>query len=861
MKESRLDRMERLFRAALLHPPDEQEGFLEAACTDDPALREEVISLLRADREADRNEFLDNPISNLSGLASLPEEEKHRSGESSDSLVGTDVGPYRILRFLGHGGMGDVFLAVREEPFRHHVALKIIRRGMDSREVTRRFEMERQILASLSHTNIARLYDGGVTDDGLPYFAMEYVDGTPVTSWCDSRRMPLNDRLRLFQQICRAVHHAHQNLIIHRDLKPSNILVTGDGVPKLLDFGIAKLLNPNLGPAEAPVTRTEIRAMTPEYASPEQVRGESLTTASDIYSLGMILYELLSGHRPYRFVRRTPEEILSIICETEPERPSAVVMKPGMARQPEGEPREIGPEQISAERALSPDKLSKHLRGDLDNIVLMSLRKEPERRYASAQQLANDIEKHLAGEPVIAVRDSRGYRIGKYIRRNKVQTVSAAIILLLLIAASAVTMYQANQVAQQRDLAQLEAARSASVSAFLTSLFRAADPTYARTDSLTLQELLANGAERIESELAGQPEIQATLYDVIATAYVNLGRYAQAESLFERSLAIYRSFASDTIDLSTGLYNLGYTREMQARYSDAEQLFREALELREARVGKIDPSYLTLLYHLGTVTHLQGTSVEANRIFDAWQEIFDQLPSQSAPDPELTSATIGMANVAMARNQFTTAIRYATVALEASRILYGEDHPSYVRTLMLQASIHTALGESTKTEIAIRKVLATLQRLYPNGHQDFGTAYGLLAEAMEAKERYDDAERYFQLAVEQQARNVGPDHHSTYLAEAELARFYFHRGRFAESVHHYTRTVDGYATLYGDENLMTIVLRASLAKAMIRTGRISEVRSMLERDYAVLLRDHDPDFRPAQNIRATLDSLDIPAKR
>lgn len=851
MEESRLDRLERLFQAALMHAPEERSGFLDAACPDDPVLRDEVLSLVQADARAEEKAFLETPITDVSGLDRYLEKPEH---DISGQMIGKEIGPYRILRFLGHGGMGDVFLAAREEPFRHDVALKIIRRGMDTREVTRRFEMERQILASLSHTNIARLHDGGVTDDGLPWFAMEYVDGTPVTSWCDNRQMSLEDRLVLFRDICRAVHHAHQNLIIHRDLKPSNILVTGDGVPKLLDFGIAKLLNPDPGSVDTPETRTELRAMTPEYASPEQVRGDSLTTATDIYSLGIILYELLSGHRPYRFQRRTPEEIYSVVSEEEPVRPSIVSGRPGELGVREGADRQTSPAEVAAKRGLSSERLTRRLRGDLDNIVLMALRKEPERRYSSAEQLANDISKYLAGEPVIAHRDSRGYRIRKYIRRHRIQTISAAIILLLIIVAGLVTAYQASQVAQQRDVARIQAARAESVTEFLASLFRAADPAAAAGDTLTVRELLQNGAERVESELTDQPEVQATLYNVIGRAYLNLGQYDQAESLFTRGLALHREIGAGDRDLAEAVYNLGYAKEMRGRYSEAETLYSEALALQGNNGNPVDPSYLVSLFHLGSVIHISGRSEEANRRFDEWQKIYDQLEERHSP--ELIDVTFGMATVCFARREYDRAEQYIREVLDADIATYGERYPRVASALNLLASVQVSAGRNEESEKTVRRSLALLADLYPDGHPDRAYAHGILAEILEQMERYGEAEQEYLRFVRMQEGAQGPDHHNTALSRAELGRFYMNRQQYARAEQHYREAVSGYATALGEDNLMTIILRKALADVLIAAGKTTEARQFLEHDLETLVREHGPDNRTAKSIREVLEKLD-----
>ncbi len=374
------------------------------------------------------------------------------------------IGAYRIVRELGRGGMGSVLLGVRDdEQFKRHVAIKVIKRGMDSEDLLRRFELERQVLATLNHPNIARMYEGGITEDGRSYFVMEHIDGQPLDQFADSHRLTINERLTLFRSICLAVHYAHQSLIVHRDLKPGNILVTPDGVPKLLDFGIAKLLKPEWSPVQAAPTAAEARLMTPEYASPEQVRGESVTTATDVYSLGVILYELLTGHRPYHLAERSPGEVERVISEVAPTKPSMVVTREGgtFSASPTTKHAKSPSEAAAAvadSRGVDSTRLRRRLSGDIDNIVLMALRKEPQRRYQSAERLAEDIQRHLDGLPVRAHPATLGYRTSKFVRRNKAGVAAGALVAIAVVAGVAGIVWQAGVAAMERDRARASAA-------------------------------------------------------------------------------------------------------------------------------------------------------------------------------------------------------------------------------------------------------------------------------------------------------------------------------------------------------------------------------------------------------------------
>ena len=382
MNSERWQQVREILDGAIALPGSERTAYLEAACLPDASLRSEVESLLRS-HEAAGSVFLKNPAIDLKNAAAEIASTRNR--------VGRKIGVYEIAEEIGRGGMGEVYRALRADgQYDKQVAIKLVRVGLDTPMLLERFRHERQILASLDHPNIARLHDGGTTEDGIPYLVMELIEGEPVDTYCDAHKLSITHRLQLFRQVCSAVQYAHQRLVIHRDLKPSNVLVTAGGVPKLLDFGIAKLLDP-----AAVVETTLERPMTPEYASPEQIRGDPITTASDVYSLGIVLYQLLAGRSPYGDTR-SPHELARAVCETDPGKPSSVVLKPRPVRRGE-ENQPATPEQISSSREGSPAKLHRRLAGDLDNIVLKALRKEPHRRYASVEQFAEDIRRHLEG--------------------------------------------------------------------------------------------------------------------------------------------------------------------------------------------------------------------------------------------------------------------------------------------------------------------------------------------------------------------------------------------------------------------------------------------------------------------------------
>jgi eukaryotic-like serine/threonine-protein kinase len=386
------EQVKKIFAGALDSP--DREAYLDATCSGNPTLRRYADQLLRAH----------SLEPGLLERRFIPDEDPEHP--PADALIGRRVGAYVIARKIGQGGMGAVYLAERDDDFTQQVALKLIRPGLQSAELVSRFRTERQILANLQHAGIARLLDGGVTDDGHPYLVMEYVDGVPITTFCDENRLPISERLRLFGEVCAAVQFAHRNLVVHRDLKPSNILVTGSGDVKLLDFGIAKLLDPSSGDRSIAWTRAEMRLLTPEYAAPEQVRGETITTATDVYSLGVLLYELLTGRRPFRLSEQVAAEVERLICEETPVPPSTAVAAFETVVHPGGRSELLTLDRVSEARCTHPVRLRRVLRGDLDNVVMMALRKESERRYASAERFAEDIERYLSGRPIIARKDT-----------------------------------------------------------------------------------------------------------------------------------------------------------------------------------------------------------------------------------------------------------------------------------------------------------------------------------------------------------------------------------------------------------------------------------------------------------------------
>ncbi|MDX1420057.1 MAG: serine/threonine-protein kinase, partial [Rubricoccaceae bacterium] len=639
------ERVQTLFEQALEHDPDVRTAFLRRACGDDPALYEEVAALLAADEDT-------HPL--LDGLAldalDVSESELLGSAHRTDDTIG----PWRLGERIGRGGMGEVYLAERVEGgFAQTAALKLIKRGMDSEAVVRRFEAERQILARLEHPGIARLVGGGMADDGRPFFAMEYVEGEPITAYCDAHRLSVDARLRLFATVCEAVRYAHRNLVVHRDLKPSNILVSEDaeGRPqvKLLDFGIARLLATD---DDALLTQTGHRVLTPAYAAPEQVTGGAVTTATDVYALGGLLYRLLCGQPPIETEGRTAQEVEADVLGAPPPPPSARAT-------PEAAER----------RGTTPDRLARRLRGDLDTMALVALHKEPERRYGSAAELLDDVTRHLGGLPIEARRDSRGYRLTKFVGRHRAAVLATGGVVALV--AVLVGFYTA-RLAAERDRAQGEADKAAEVSAFLASLFEGADPAQSRGADVTARELLAAGAQRVETELAGQPEVQAEMFGTIGRVYASLGLLDEASAALEKSLARLDAAGADPLDRARAQTALGDLRVSQGNYAAADSLLRRALAVQ--RAGHDGPH--------------EETAATLGALGDLLQERGDY-PASEAPLLD---------------------------ALAMQQALHDGDHPTAAALLNSLGQTYYDLGRYDEAEAHYAEALAMRRRLHGDLH-------------------------------------------------------------------------------------------------------------------------------------------------
>ncbi|HEX6901103.1 MAG TPA: serine/threonine-protein kinase [Thermoanaerobaculia bacterium] len=797
----------------------EREAFLADACQGDDELRREVESLLASEDEI--GDFIETPVFRI------------RPEDAEPVAAGQRIGAYRIVREIGRGGMGSVYLAERaDEEFEHRVALKLVRRGMDTDEILSRFRSERQILAHLDHPNIAKLFDGGSTEDGRPYFVMEYVEGRPIDEYCKERKLTTRERLELFRSVCSAVHFAHQNLIVHRDLKPGNILVTAGCVPKLLDFGIAKLLNPD----QEGLTQMDVRPMTPEYASPEQVRGEAITTASDIYSLGVLLYVLLTGLSPYRPATREPQDLAKAICETEPLRPSSAVGKAGRVR--DGEEK----------------TLRRHLAGDLDNIVLMAMQKEPKRRYASVDQLSNDISRHLQGLPVIARKDSLRYRAGKFVARHKLGVSVAALFLLLIVGFSTSVTALWRQAIRERQIAVLERQKAQTVSDFLIKVFTSSNPGEARGDEITARELLESGEKKINESLVDQPELRAEMKQTIGRVYRSLGFFEPAKRLLEESLGLYReTLPEDDPRIANNLHNLANVYRDLDDDDTAERLIREALEIQRRSGNTQNLDYASGLANLGAYLVKREKLDEAEALLKESLAIKKTLPDIEPAEMADSLNNLGM--LSQTHGNYEAAERYLQEALEIRRRLAGgRPDPKVITTINNLASLWEDQGKLAAAEDLYRESLEMRLQLYKDGpNARVARGYNALGHVRQSREDVSGAENLYRKALEIADQTLPADHSDRAIYLRNLGSALLAQGKMTEAESKIREAL----TIFRQEPESWRVADAGsvLGSCLAAQGRFQEAEPLLVNSYTRLKKDDGDGAKQADAARQRIVEL------
>jgi len=691
------------------------------------------------------------------------------NGVHALKMMGNRIGPYLVLRTLGAGGMGEVYLAERADAqFEQQVAIKVVFGGALAVGLHSRLKLERQILAQLDHPNIAHLLDGGALPDGSAYIVMEYIDGIAIDAYCDRNRLDISSRLKLFQTVCGAVHYAHQNLIVHRDLKPSNILVTALGVPKLLDFGIAKLLDDRQAARHTlALTEADIRIMTPDHASPEQVRGDVITTSSDIYVLGVLLYKLLCGSSPFFISSMRLSEIERAICEKDPVPPSHAVSDSSPDSQ-----------SIAESRSTSPNRLRRSLKGDLDNIVLMAMRKEPERRYASAQQLSSDIQRYLDGMPVIARRDTLSYRTGKFVTRHWLPVAAGVSAAILVLAFAATTYTQSlriaaerDRVSQQRERAEHERARAEEVSSFLVNLFKLSDPEENRGNQVTARELLDSGAKRLQAGLQDQPETKAALLSTVGAVYDSLGQYREAMPLLDEALQLQAQTGKGSrVD---PLLELARARIGAGDLSAAEAPLQQALHLAQKDAGARSVETGHALWALGILRYQQGQLGDAKELYLRSLGI---LESARAPETDVSHVLSDLAMVYTWEHRWDLAKQTHERALEIDRRVLGDNDPRVAIRLNNLAIVAQNMGDLQQAGSLYRDAIRRNEQTYGERHPETAAAKGNYGLLLQREGRLAEAETLLLSALAARLSLYGPDHYMVGYSRVSVAMLLHDKG-------------------------------------------------------------------------------------
>jgi len=810
MADTRWLRIKTLFDQAAGLSGAARAAFVHAACRAQPELADEVLSLLEHHESGD--EFLQPPDARHLLHAFEQAEVQPR--------IGRRVGAYRLTRLIASGGMGHVYLGERaDRQFERQVAIKVIRRSLDSLEMRRRFHTERRVLAGLNQPHIARLLDGGVTEDGLSYLVMELVEGLPIDEYCRVNGLGLRERLELFRTVCLAAHYAHQRLVVHRDIKPENVVVTAEGTPKLLDFGVAKLVD-----AEAPEHDGACHSVpffTPQYASPEQIRGEPITTACDIYALGVLLHQLLTERLPYDAAADSPHALAQAICTQPPIPPSR----------------------------LPPSAGCPWLRrcvGDLDTIVCTALRKEPERRYASAEQFSEDIRRYLAGLPIAARKDTFTYRARKFVARNKLGVASATALCAAIISVLVGTSVALVRVNQARQRAHL-------MNQFLQSTLAQMDVEEVGRD-LTLRDVLDRASARTEAEFAAYPDVLAGIHSMLGRAYLSQRDLSAAHGHLNRALEIDRGLYGEDARTGAALHDLAVYYHHAGDDRRAAELCRHALALRRGEIGD-DAQTAAIVADLAVMLKSLGDYAEAERLCREALAVRRRLLPAKHVDNASSLNNLGV--LLKAQGRLAEAQPVLEEALEILRAAHGNEHIEVANALGNLANVLHSLGELPAAESALRDALRINRRLLPSGHPRIAITANNLAKLLECRGDFAEAELLYREAIAINRAHFGAEHPRTAAMLHNLAMWQARLGRYADALTACLEALQARRDALGSEHEQVAVGLDGLGYIRLRTGDLTGAEQALAEAYAIRSRVLPPDHPDQINSLEHLADLHL----
>ena len=802
-----------IFYKAVELKGEEREVYLNDVCGT-PELKKEILALIFAHDESEN--FLEDPIIPYEPIV-----------DNTNLFIGKTFGKYKIDKLIARGGMGLVYLGLRDDEVKQKAAVKIINPGVASGIVIKRFQTERQTLANLNHPNISRLLDGGITDDGIQFLVMEYIEGIPIDEYCDKNRFNIRDRLNLFLKVASVVQYAHQNLVVHRDLKPNNILITQDGEPKLLDFGIAKILSP-VGERFETVTQRGVWNLTPEFASPEQIKGEIITTASDVYSLGILLYKILTGHNPYKIKSVFHSDISKIITQSEPAKPSEIIYKT-IENGSEEKSSEINPDTISIARDESVDKLHKKLIGDLDNIVSMAIRKEPERRYSSVDHFADDIIRYLNDKPVSAHQDSFSYRSKKFIKRNKNILIPAAIIFIIINFGLAGILWQGYLAAKERDIAKLEADKSNRIKSFLLEMISSPDPLKDGSEVKVI-EVIQEASGKLNVELANHPQIEAEIRTMLGNTYQNLGIYDSAQSeLLKADQIIRKLYGAKSKETALSIKSLGLIYHYKGDFENAEIYFKKSLEM--LRTVEEQPSFETaiLIDAYGTLLADMGNYEKSEQLTEEALKIAESI--RTSDDPQVAEIKNNLATSYNYLNKLDEAEKLYNESLIVFRMHFGDYHLRVSSVINNLAFIHIFKEEHQKAIPLLLEALNIKLKVLGESHPDLILAYSNVGSTYFNINDYDHAEKFMKESV-----NVGLKNYNA--NNINLSRSYMWYGRvldakknYEESIYYLNKAYLIREKEFGGKNKLTLTTQSLCGQTNLNAGNFSEAEKHLVASY------------------------------
>src|SRR5580692_6318291 len=797
MDSSRWQKVQSLFHEAADLPESQRHDFLEAKCDRDPALLNEVLMLLQEDSRG--GSLLDRDI------AHVAHDVFH--DPTADSQPFKEFGPYRIIKMLGEGGMGVVYLAERED-LGSQVAIKILRDAWLSPARRARFAAEQRTLAQLNHPSIARLYDADTSPDGTPFFVMEYVEGIPLTNYCRQHHCAVPERLRLFRDVCEAVLYAHQHAVIHRDLKPSNILVKADTTVRLLDFGIAKQIE-SLGDS-VEQTVTGLRLMTPAYAAPEQIRGEQVGIQADVYSLGVVLYELLAARLPFDLSKLTPAQAERILTEQEPEKPSTAAQDENLA---------------GASRAAW---------ADLDVLCLTAMHKDARQRYQSVDALIRDVDHYLQGEPLDAQPDTLRYTVGKFVRRNWKPLSAAAAVLTTLFA---LVIFYTVRLTRARNTALAQAERTARIQQFMLNLFQGGDPSAGPSDDLRVVTMLDRGVQEARS-LDTEPAVQAELFETLGGIYQKLGKREQADALMESALAKREAlYGPDSTETAKGLLAPGSLRDAEARYGDAERLIRQALDQDRRLLPATDPAVAKAMLALGGVLEDRGAYDQSIAILEQTVQLYS---APGAEPVELADSSYELANAHFYAGHYEKSEEINERALAMYKQIYGERHPRIAEILINLGAIQLDLGHYPEAEQYDRQALDIVQAWYGKDNPETATDLTILARSLIYQKRYDEASDLLQQSLAIKERTFGKVHPSVASTLNELGSVALQEDKYDVAEQYFERMADIYRTDYGEQHYLYATSLSNLASVYTAQQQWSRAEKLYRQAIPIYVESQSP---------------------